>query len=69
MRFERLKQVRRSLADEQNWPAFCVFHNTTLREIARVAPASLASLAAIKGVGANKAEKYGLAVLAALKSE
>ncbi len=58
-RFARLKKVRMQLATENNWPAFCIMQDKTLREVARVAPASTDALAAIKGVGATKAAKFG----------
>ena len=45
LRFERLKKVRRELAREQKWPAFCVAHDSVLREVARAAPQSLDALA------------------------
>ena len=67
VRFQRLKKVRMELATTHNWPAFCIFHDRVLREIAREAPSSIASLLSIKGVGPNKAEKFGAAFLAALK--
>ena len=47
-------------------PAFHVFHNSTLEEIAARCPRSLAELAAVSGVGPAKLERYGEEVLAAL---
>ncbi|HTN11215.1 MAG TPA: HRDC domain-containing protein, partial [Acetobacteraceae bacterium] len=44
------------------------FHDSTLREIAVVRPEGLDVLAQIKGVGASKLERYGTAVLAALRN-
>jgi ATP-dependent DNA helicase RecQ len=67
LRFERLKKVRLELAAAEGWPAFCICHNKVLIEVARVAPLSLSSLAAIKGVGDNKAKKFGAAFLKALQ--
>ncbi len=66
-RFERLKKARMALAQANEWPAFCVAHDSVLREVARAAPKSLNALAAIKGIGANKLEKFGAAFLQALK--
>ena len=66
-RFERLKAVRRELAAEQKWPAFCIAHDSVLREVARVAPGSLDALAQIPGIGAQKLEKFGKVFLAAVK--
>ncbi len=68
LRFERLRRARMELAAAEGWPAFCICHDRVLIEVARLAPTSLDSLAAIKGVGANKAEKFGAALLRALRS-
>ena len=45
-------------------PPYVLFHDSTLTEIARPRPASLAALAAIPGVGRSKLERYGAAVIA-----
>ncbi|MEO8725700.1 MAG: RecQ family ATP-dependent DNA helicase [Acidobacteriaceae bacterium] len=68
VRFDQLRQVRLQLAKEQSVPAFCILPNKALREIARLAPQSNAELAAIKGMGAIKIEKFGAALLAAFPS-
>ena len=47
-------------------PAYVVFHNATLEEIAAREPRTLAELAAVPGVGPSKLERYGEEVLAAL---
>jgi len=47
-------------------PAYVVFHNSTLEEIAERGPRTLAELAAVPGVGPTKLERYGPEVLAAL---
>ncbi len=65
-RFESLRKVRAEMAKKNGWPAFCILHDRVLREIAREAPQSLEELAAIKGIGPTKAEKFGAAFLAAL---
>ena len=64
--FDRLREVRRQLAADQGVPPYVVFHDSTLREMAEVRPASLAALAEISGVGARKLEAYGPAFLAAI---
>jgi len=66
-RFERLKKARLDLAQAQNWPAFCVAHDSVLREVARAAPQTLDALAEIRGIGAHKVQKFGAAFLQALK--
>jgi len=67
LRFERLKKVRLQLALAEDQPAFCVAHDSVLREVARADPKSLNALAEIRGIGANKLQKFGAAFLEALK--
>jgi ATP-dependent DNA helicase UvrD/PcrA len=64
--YAALKQwrLRRATADEL--PAYVVFHNTTLAEIAGRRPRDLAELSAVPGVGPTKLERYGQEVLAVL---
>ena len=61
--FEALRIWRRQVAREHGVPAYTVFHDTTLEEIARRRPGSTAELRAVSGVGAIKLERYGAAVL------
>ena len=58
-RFAALKSWRAEVAREHNLPAYIVFHDATLAEMARVRPATLDELAAISGVGARKLAAYG----------
>ncbi|MER7109498.1 DNA helicase RecQ [Streptomyces sp. NPDC000229] len=64
--FERLRAWRAATAKEQGVPAYVIFHDATLREIAAAPPATLAELGTVSGVGENKLAKYGEAILAAL---
>ena len=64
--FEALREARRTLAAQAEVPAYVVFHDSTLREIAAARPASMAELAAVNGVGEAKLARYGEAMLAAL---
>jgi ATP-dependent DNA helicase RecQ len=64
--FERLRAWRAELAKAREVPAYVIFHDATLREIAARAPTSLADLAGISGVGDRKLEAYGEALLAVL---
>jgi ATP-dependent DNA helicase RecQ len=66
-RYERLRVVRLELARAQEQPAFCVAHDSVLREIARAAPKNLPALARIRGIGESKLEKFGAAFLEAVK--
>jgi ATP-dependent DNA helicase RecQ len=68
-RFEMLRQWRGEAARAQGVPAYVIFHDSTLREIARQRPSDLDGLAAISGVGAGKLERYGAAVLDAVTGE
>ena len=61
--FERLRAWRAAAAKEQGVPAYVVFHDATLRQIATDAPATLAALSRINGVGENKLAKYGDQIL------
>jgi ATP-dependent DNA helicase RecQ len=58
-----LKARRRALADAQNVPAYIVFTDRTLIEMAEKRPASLDQMAGITGIGAKKLESYGAAFL------
>ena len=64
--FERLRSWRGATAKEQGVPAYVIFHDATLREIATRLPASLGELGQINGIGENKLKKYGEQVLEAL---
>ncbi|WP_235564863.1 DNA helicase RecQ [Modestobacter sp. Leaf380] len=64
--FERLRAWRAATAKEQGVPAYVVFHDATLRQIATDEPADVAALGTISGVGAAKLERYGEGLLAAL---
>jgi ATP-dependent DNA helicase RecQ len=66
--FDALRETRRALASEAGVPPYIIFHDSTLREIATVRPASLAELGQVNGVGRTKLERYGDAVLAAVAS-
>lgn len=57
--FDVLRDVRLRLARSRGVPPYVVFHDRTLRELARVRPQSLEALETIYGVGARKAETYG----------
>ena len=65
-RFEQLRAWRAATAKEQGVPAYVIFHDATLREIAATQPSSLAALGNVSGVGETKLAKYGEQVLNAL---
>jgi ATP-dependent DNA helicase RecQ len=62
--FERLRNWRRDLAAEHGVPAYVIFHDATLKEIARVRPGTVRELGGISGVGAKKLEAYGAEIIA-----
>ena len=62
-----LKALRAAMARAQNQPAYVIFPDRTLIEMAKEKPGSLDDLAGIHGVGAAKLQKYGAAFLAVIK--
>lgn len=67
-RFAALKAWRAEVAKEHNVPAYVVFHDATLAEMARERPPTLDALGGISGVGAKKLEAYGREILRVLDS-
>jgi ATP-dependent DNA helicase RecQ len=61
--FERLRGWRAAVAKEQGVPAYVIFHDATLRQIAATAPATVAALSTINGVGETKLARYGQQIL------
>jgi ATP-dependent DNA helicase RecQ len=61
--FQALRAWRLQVAREHGVPAYTVFHDATLEEIARRRPGSTEELRTVSGVGAIKLERYGAAVL------
>jgi ATP-dependent DNA helicase RecQ len=57
--FEALREWRKGVAREHGVPAYTVFHDATLQEIAQLRPSSLDGLRGISGIGATKLERYG----------
>jgi ATP-dependent DNA helicase RecQ len=65
--WKRLREWRAAIAKEHGVPAYAVFHDATLAELARVRPHDEAALAQISGVGQRKLERYGAALLELLR--
>ena len=65
--FEALRAARLQIARARGVPPYVIFHDTTLRELARLKPQSMAELRTIYGVGARKAEDLGEQFLAVLR--
>ena len=66
--FEALREWRKGVAKEHGVPAYTVFHDATLQEIARRLPASLDGLRGISGIGATKLERYGEPLLEVVRT-
>ena len=67
--YGKLKKLRSELARELKQPAYCVFSDRTLIEIARAHPTSERGLLSVSGVGPAKLEKFGEAFLRVLRGE
>jgi len=66
--FEALRGWRRDMAKEHGVPAYTIFHDSTLLELAERLPSSLDDLRDISGIGATKLERYGEALLEVMQS-
>ena len=66
--FEALRRTRAELAKEQGVPAYVIFHDSTLEEMARERPRDHTSFAGLTGVGARKLERYAAPFLEAIRS-
>ena len=66
--YAALKRWRLERAKADGVPAYVVFHNSTLAEVAARRPNTLNELASVPGVGPTKLERYGADVLAALSA-
>ena len=64
---EYLREWRRKTAKEQGMPAYVVLHDSSLDEICRLKPSSLAELMNITGIGERKADLYGKGILSAVR--
>ena len=64
--FEALRNLRRQLADERHVPAYVLFSDATLRDMARVRPGSASALLGIRGVGERKLADLGERFLEAI---
>jgi ATP-dependent DNA helicase RecQ len=67
--FGALRDLRARLAREQNVPAYVIFHDSTLRNIAEQRPGSLDELARVGGIGGAKLERYGERLLETIQMQ
>ncbi len=66
---DALRRWRRERSTADGVPAYVVFHDTTLAEIADVRPRSLPALRRVRGMGPTKLERYGEEILAVIEAE
>jgi ATP-dependent DNA helicase RecQ len=66
--FESLRKLRASIARRKAVPAYIIFSDAALRDMARRRPSTLGGLLEVKGVGETKCEQYGKVVLATIKN-
>ena len=66
--FERLRAVRLEVARSRGVPPYVIFHDATLRDMARLRPTSIRELLSVRGVGARKAEDLGETFLEAIRA-
>jgi ATP-dependent DNA helicase RecQ len=67
--FEALRECRRALAKSAGVPPYVIFHDSTLREMARLQPMSQSELSRISGIGTRKLEAYGDAFLEVIRNQ
>jgi ATP-dependent DNA helicase RecQ len=66
--FDKLRALRLEIARARGVPPYVIFHDTTLRELARLKPTSMDALHAVYGVGARKADDLGDAFLTVIRT-
>ena len=64
--FQRLRELRRTIAQEIGKPPYIVFSDRTLRDMARIRPVNDAQFLAVNGVGESKLERYGARFMEAI---
>ena len=67
--FDRLRAMRLEIARTRGVPPYVIFHDSTLRELARARPTSLRELAGIYGMGARKIDTLGSVVLQTIHAD
>jgi ATP-dependent DNA helicase RecQ len=65
--FEALRDKRKQLAAEHGIPAYVIFHDSVLRDMAHRCPETLAEMSSISGVGAKKLETWGADFIAVIR--
>jgi len=65
---QKLRSLRKQLADEQSVPPYVIFHDSTLKLMTQVQPQTLAEFAKLSGVGSHKLSQYGEKFLAEINA-
>ncbi|MBO5233466.1 MAG: DNA helicase RecQ [Prevotella sp.] len=65
--FERLRELRKQIADANNWPAYIVMSDKSLHELTRERPTTLHDIGNIFGIGEHKRNVYGKQFIAVIK--
>ena len=65
--FEKLRKLRRKLAQQRAVPAYIVFGDATLRDLARKRPPTPDALLLVSGIGMKKLEQYGEELLSEIR--
>jgi ATP-dependent DNA helicase RecQ len=65
--FERLRALRKRLANDNGLPPYVIFHDSTLRQMAEHTPLDLEQFAALPGVGQAKLARYGAQFIAQIR--
>jgi superfamily II DNA helicase RecQ len=58
-RFSKMRELRKRLATDEGVPAYAIFTDEELANMAAIQPFSISGMQSIKGIGAKKAERYG----------
>ena len=64
--FDRLRQLRREVAEQRGVPAYIVFGDATLREMAKLRPSTMPAMLEVRGVGQQKLADFGQQFLDAI---
>jgi ATP-dependent DNA helicase RecQ len=67
--FQKLRTLRKRLADDQGVPAYIVFSDQVLWDMIEIRPSTLGQMLDVPGVGPAKLERYGEAFLQALSED
>ena len=65
--YDKLKQFRRETADKRGVPPYTVFSDATMLEIVKARPANIRDLLGVRGIGEEKAKRYGTAIIGIIR--